>query len=58
MGEIGNIGDLDLGNYHISFCSQGLDLDKYCIGFLKILLFEVRNVKIDESIQFNTNSQQ
>ncbi len=61
MGEIGNIGDLDLENYHIGFCSQGLDINKYCIDFLKILLFEVRNVSmmtIDESMQFNTNSQQ
>ncbi len=34
MGEIGNIGNLDLGNYHISFCSPGLNLKKYHIIFL------------------------
>jgi hypothetical protein len=57
MGEIGNIGDLDLRYYCISFCSQDLDHDKYHISFLKISPFEVRNVEIYELIQFDTNSQ-
>jgi hypothetical protein len=29
MGEIVNIGDLDLGNYHISFCNCDIDNDHY-----------------------------
>ncbi len=47
----------DLRNYCIYFCIWDLELEKYHIGFLKISLFEVRNVEIDELIQFNPNSQ-
>ncbi len=52
MGEIGNIGDLNLKNYCI-FCSQYIDIDNYHISFLIMLPFEVRNVKI-KLIQFDT----
>ncbi len=38
MSEIENIGNHDLGNYRISFCSRYLYLKKYCIAFLKIYL--------------------
>jgi hypothetical protein len=53
MGEIGNIGDLNLRNYCISFCSRNININNYCISFLKMSLFEVRNVKI-KSIQVDT----
>jgi hypothetical protein len=53
LGEIGSIGDLDLKNYRIGFCRRYIDIDNYRIGFLKMLPFEVRNVKI-KLIQFNT----
>jgi hypothetical protein len=46
MGEIGNIGDINLENYRISFCSRFIDIDNYHIGFLKMLPFKVRNVEI------------
>ncbi len=46
MGEIGNIGNLDLENYYIRFCSWYIDIDNYRIGFLKMLPFKVRNVEI------------
>ncbi len=39
MGEIGNIGNFDLENYHISFSNCDIDIDNYCIGFLKMLPF-------------------
>jgi len=52
MGEIEKVGNLN-----IRIFSQDLNLDKYCIGSLKNYPFKVRNVEIDESIQFNTNSQ-
>jgi hypothetical protein len=36
MGEIGNMGNLDVSFYHISFCSREIDIENYRIGFLKI----------------------
>jgi len=42
MGVVGNVGDLE--NYCTSFCSPYIDINNYCISFLKMLLFEVRNV--------------
>jgi len=54
IGKIINIGDLDLRNYHISFCNHDIDIDNYSIGFLKIRLSEVRKVDIDILIQFDT----
>jgi hypothetical protein len=36
MGEIVNIGDLNLSFYHISFCSREIDIENYNIVFLKI----------------------
>jgi hypothetical protein len=53
MCEIGNISNLDLENYCISFCSWYININNYCMSFLKMLPFEVRNVKI-KSIQFDT----
>jgi hypothetical protein len=53
MGEIGNIGDLDLENYHIDFLNWNIDIENYCTISLKMLPFEDRNVKI-KSIQFDT----
>ncbi len=54
ISEIRKVGDLDLGKYCISFCSTDLDLNKFCISLFQNSLFEVRNVKIDESIQWPT----
>jgi hypothetical protein len=56
MREFVNIGNLDLCFYRISFCSWEINIQNYHISFLKILLFEVRKVERDESIQFDTNS--
>ncbi len=53
MSKIGNVGDLNLKNYRFSFCSRYINIDNYCIVFLKMLLFEVRNVEI-KSRQFYT----
>ncbi len=59
MGEIGKVGNLDLKKFCIGICFWDLvDLNKYCISLLENSLLEVRNVEIDESIQFDTNSQQ
>jgi hypothetical protein len=56
MGEIEKAFDLDKS--HIGICSRDLNLNKSHIGLFKNSLFEVRNVENDESIQFDTNSQQ
>jgi len=52
MGEIGNMGNLNLKNYCISFCNQYINIDNYHISFLKMLPFEVRNVEI-KMLQFD-----
>ncbi len=57
MGQIGKVDNLNLEKYCIGILLWDLKLDKYCISLLKYSLFEVRNIKIDESIQFNPNSQ-
>jgi len=57
MGEILNIGNLNLGNYHISFCNRDININNYWKGFLKIWLLEVTKVDTDDSIQFDTNSE-
>jgi hypothetical protein len=57
MGEIEKVGNLDLNKFHIKIHSRDRDLDKSHGGSLKNSPFEVRNVKIDKSIQFDTNSQ-
>jgi hypothetical protein len=56
MGKTVNIGDLDHGFYHISYCSREIDIENYHISFLKIHPFEVRKVSIEKSILFDTNS--
>ena len=51
MGDIEKVGDLNKS--HIGIHSWDLNLN----GSFKSSPFEVRSVKIDESIQFDTNSQ-
>ncbi len=58
MGEIEKVGNLNLNKSRIGISSPDIDLDKYCICLFKNSPFEVRNVEINELIQFNTNSQQ
>jgi len=57
LGENEKVGNLDLDKSHMGICSQDLDLDKSRIGLFNNSLFEVRNVEIDKSIQFDANSQ-
>jgi hypothetical protein len=57
MGEIVNIGNLDLCFYRISFCSLKLIWRIIVSVFLKIRLFVVRKADRDELIQFDTNFQ-
>ncbi len=57
MDEIVKIGNLKSWILSIRNCSRYLDIEKYCIGLLKISPFEVGNVEMYETIQFDTNYQ-
>jgi hypothetical protein len=37
MGEIEKVGDLKYQNLDIRNCSQYMDIEKYCIGFVQNL---------------------
>jgi hypothetical protein len=57
MVEIEKEGNINLDKFHIRIHSRDLNLDKSHISSFKNSPFKVRNVEIDELIEFDTNSQ-